>query len=129
MELESFFSLSDHLEKVRQGDKTLEMVSKLVDFEGLRDLLAERLGYGDNRQGGRPPFDPVAMAKILILQSWNNLSDAKTEQMVRRDLLWMDFLGFKLGKATPDENTIRHFRNRLTETKTLPLAHEFSERN
>ena len=36
MELESFFSLSDHLKKVRQGDNTLGMVSKLVDFEGIR---------------------------------------------------------------------------------------------
>lgn len=29
------------------------------------------------------------------------------------------FLGFELGSATPDENTIRHFRNRMTETGTL----------
>ena len=28
----------------------------------------------------------------------------------------------------PDENTIRHFRNRLTETETLPLVHELFER-
>jgi hypothetical protein len=28
-------------------------------------------------------------------------------------------LGFDLGAPTPDENTIRHFRNRLTETGTL----------
>lgn len=31
----------------------------------------------------------------------------------------MRFLGFDLGGPTPDENTIRHFRNRLTETGTL----------
>jgi IS5 family transposase len=31
----------------------------------------------------------------------------------------MRFLSFELGDATPDENTIRHFRNRLTETGTL----------
>ena len=125
MELESFFSLSDHLEKVRQGDNTLEIVEELVDFEGLRGLLTERLGYGDKPQGGRPPFDCVAMAKLLLLQHWNNLSDEKTEYMVRDRLSWMKFLGFKLGRATPDENTIRHFRNRLTETETLPLVHEF----
>ena len=48
MELESFFSLGDHLEKVGQGDNTLAIASQLVDSEGLRDLLTERLGYGDN---------------------------------------------------------------------------------
>ena len=51
MELESFFSLGDHLEKAGQGDNTLGLVSQLVDFEGLRDLLRERLGYGDNPRG------------------------------------------------------------------------------
>lgn len=31
----------------------------------------------------------------------------------------MRFLGFALGGRTPDENTVRHFRNRMTETGTL----------
>ncbi|MFK7942967.1 MAG: transposase [Paracoccaceae bacterium] len=31
----------------------------------------------------------------------------------------MRFLGFDPGTPTPDDNTIRHFRNRLTETGTL----------
>ncbi|GGA02436.1 hypothetical protein GCM10011497_36410 [Elstera cyanobacteriorum] len=32
---------------------------------------------------------------------------------------WRQFLGFLLGDCTPDENTIRHFHNRLPETGTL----------
>src|SRR3546814_3717206 len=39
--------------------------------------------------------------------------------MNRDRLSWMRFLGFALGDRTPDENTIRHFRNRMTETGTL----------
>ncbi|MEM9765254.1 MAG: transposase, partial [Pseudomonadota bacterium] len=39
--------------------------------------------------------------------------------MIHDRLSWMWFLGFDLGAPTPDENTIRHFRNRLTETGTL----------
>ena len=39
--------------------------------------------------------------------------------MIRDRLSWMRFLGFDLGAPTPDEHTIRHFRNRLTETGTL----------
>lgn len=100
----------------------------MVDFKSFRGLLTERLGYGDKPQGGRPPFDCVAMMKLLLLQSWHNLSDEKMEYMVRDRFSWMDFLGFELGKATPDENTIRHFRNHLTETGTLSLVHEFFER-
>jgi IS5 family transposase len=59
------------------------------------------------------------MFKILILQAQHNLSDARTEFMIRDRLSWLRFLGFSLGDRTPDENTIRHFRNRLTETGTL----------
>jgi len=29
------------------------------------------------------------------------------------------FFGFELGGAMPDENTIRHFRNRVSETSPL----------
>ena len=41
------------------------------------------------------------------------------EFMIRDRLSWMRFLGFDLGGPTPDENTIRLFRNKLTETGTL----------
>lgn len=54
--------------------------------------------------------------KLFILQSMNTLSDAKTERMVRRYLSWMLFWVLKFGDAASDENTIRHFRNRLSGT-------------
>ena len=41
---------------------------------------------------------------------------------MRDRLSWMRFLGFNLGDTTPDENTIRHYRNRLVETKTLEIV-------
>lgn len=34
-------------------------------------------------------------------------------------MLWMRFFGFDLGGTMPDENTIRHYRNRLIESGTL----------
>lgn len=59
------------------------------------------------------------MFKILIMQAQHNLSDARTEFMIRDRLSWMRFLGFALDDRTPEENTFRHFRNRMTETGTL----------
>jgi len=59
------------------------------------------------------------MFKALILQAQHNLSDARMEFIVRDRLSWMRFLDFDLGAPTPDENTIRLFRNKLTETGTL----------
>jgi len=39
--------------------------------------------------------------------------------MIRDRLYGMRFFGLDLGAAMPNENTIRHFRNRMTETDTL----------
>ena len=113
------FSLSEHLERLSKDGDPLEVLDATVDFQYFRTWLVEGLGYGDGSKGGRPPFDPVSMFKALILQAQHNLSDAKMEFMIRDRLSWMRFLGFELGGATPDENTIRHFRNRLTEVGTV----------
>ncbi|EXS68797.1 IS5/IS1182 family transposase, partial [Sphingobium sp. Ant17] len=110
MDPKSLFSLNDHLEMLSCHGDPLEILERTVDFEYFRVWLVEGLGYGDGSKGGRPPFDPVAMFKILILQTQHNLSDARMEYMIRDRLSWMRFLGFALGDRTPDENTIRHFR-------------------
>lgn len=119
MDPKSLFSLNDHLEALSEHGDPLEVLNQTIDFEYFRGWLVEGLGYGDGSKGGRPPFDPVAMFKILILQAQHNLSDARTEFMIRDRLSWMRFVGFSLGDRTPDENTIRHFRNKMTETGTL----------
>lgn len=119
MEQRSFFGLSEHLERLSKIGDPLEVLEAAVDFEYFRVWLLEGLGYGDGARGGRPPFDPVSMFKALILQAQHNLSDAKMEFMIRDRLSWMRFLNFDLGGPTPDENTIRLFRNKLTETGTL----------
>ncbi|MBV0914242.1 IS5 family transposase [Anianabacter salinae] len=119
MDQRSFFGLTEQLEALSRHGDPLEVLDATVDFEHFRGWLVEGLGYGDGSKGGRPPFDPVSMFKALILQAQHNLSDARMEFMIRDRLSWMRFLGFDLGAPTPDENTIRHFRNRLTETGTL----------
>ncbi len=119
MEQRSLFGLSEHLERLSKVGDPLEVLEATVDFEYFRGWLVEGLGYGDGAKGGRPPFDPVSMFKVLILQAQHNLSDARMEFMIRDRLSWMRFLRFDLGGPTPDENTIRLFRNKLTETGTL----------
>lgn len=59
------------------------------------------------------------MLKILVLAAQNNVADARMEWLIRDRLSWLRFLGFDLGAATPDANTIRTFRERLTKTGAL----------
>jgi transposase, IS5 family len=59
------------------------------------------------------------MFKILILAAQNDVADARMEYLIRDRLSWLRFLGFDLGAPTPDANTIRLFRERLTEAKAI----------
>lgn len=113
------FGLSDHLKRLSAHGDPLEDLSRLIDFEGFRPTLVAALAYGDGARGGRPPYDPVAMLKVLILAAQNNVSDARMEYLIRDRLSWLRFLGFDLGATTPDTNTIRLFREKLTEAGAL----------
>ncbi|KXV19005.1 hypothetical protein AD932_00170 [Gluconobacter oxydans] len=63
-----------------------------MDFEVFRPELDKALAYSDGSKGGRPPFDPVLMFKILVIQTLNNLSDERTEYLINDRLSFMCFL-------------------------------------
>ncbi len=68
--------------------------------------LEAALRYGDGSKGGRPPFDPVMMFKILVIQAQNNLSDDRAEFLINDRLSFMRFLGLGLSDRVPDAKTI-----------------------
>ena len=121
MKQSGLFGLSDHLKRLSANGDPLETLGRIIDFEGFRPILNNALAYSDGVKGGRPPYDPVAMFKILILAAQNNVSDARMEYLIRDRLSWLRFLGFDLGEATPDANTIRLFRERLTDAKAITV--------
>ena len=114
-----FFSLSEHLLRLSDAGDPLEVLCRCVDFEIFRGTLVKGLKYSDGSLGGRPPYDPVLMFKVLILAAQNNVSDEKMEFLIRDRLSWMRFLGLEPGDRMPDANTIRVFRERLGQRKTL----------
>lgn len=113
------FGLSDQLKRLSDCGDPLETMGWVVDFEVFRPALVKALAYGDGARGGRPPYDPVAMFKVLILAAQNTVSDARMEFLIRDRLSWLRFLGFDLGAPTPDENTIRLFREKLTRAGAI----------
>lgn len=46
-----------------------------TDFEVFRHDLDEGLAHANGSKGSRPPFDPVLMFKILVLQTLHHLSE------------------------------------------------------
>ena len=109
------FDFSDHLARLSATGDPLEALDAHVDFEAFRPVLTEALAYGDRPQGGRPPYDPVTMFKVLVLASMHNLSDERMEFLIRDRFSWLRFLGFQIGEATPDQKTIWLFREKLTQ--------------
>jgi transposase, IS5 family len=98
-----------------------EELGRIVNFEGFHLILNGAMGYGDGNKGSRPPYDPAAIFKILIFATQNNFADARIEYLSRDRLSWLRFLGFDLGSATPDANTIRLFREKLAEAGALQV--------
>ncbi len=89
-----------------------DLVLRLVDFSGLRPVLAQRLGWTSAR--GWCPFDPVSTFLLLgwqLVNSWqrattlNNLSDPRYADYARR-------FGFEEG-VYPTEGGLRHFLTAL----------------
>ena len=113
------FGLSDQLKRLSDCGDPLETMGRVVEFEVFRPALEKALAYGDGAKGGRPPYDPLAMFKVLILAAQNTVGDARMEFLIRDRLSWLRFVGFDLGAVTPDENTIRLFREKLTRAGAI----------
>ncbi len=77
-----FFDVDDRLRRLSDLGDQLEAFRAAVDFEMFRPDLVAALSYSDGAQGGRPPFDPVMMFKILVIQVTNNLSDERAEFLI-----------------------------------------------
>nr|WP_249197414.1 IS5 family transposase [Gluconobacter wancherniae] len=119
MKQSGFFDVEERLARLSGLGDQLEAFSRIVDFEVFRPELEKALAYSDGSKGGRPPFDPVLMFKILVIQTLNNLSDERTEYLINDRLSFMRFLGLGLSDRVPDAKTIWLFRERLTQVGAI----------
>jgi IS5 family transposase len=62
---------------------------------------------------GRRPLCGLLMAKIMILQAINNLSDDMTEFLINDRLSFKRFLGLDVAEKSPDAKTIWLWRERI----------------
>jgi transposase, IS5 family len=115
----SFFDLSDRYEALSAAGDPLERLAGIVDFEVFRGPLVAALRRSVRGKGGRPPFDPVLMFKILVLQALYSLSDEGTEFQIKDRLSFQRFLGLGLDGTVPDATTVWLFRERLVKAKAI----------
>ena len=121
-----FFDIDERLKRLSDLGDQLLAFARVVDFEIFRPELLRALAYSEGAQGGRPPFDPVAMFKILVIQAANTLSDERAEFLINDRLSFMRFLGLSLSDRVPDARTIWLFREKLTKAEAIkPLFERF----
>lgn len=109
------FSMIEHQQEVTGSVKGINQLNSVIDWEMFRPDLEALLGYDtrDARKGGRPPFDPVLMLKILVLQKYHGLSDDQTEFQIMDRFSFMQFLGLQPGDNVADAKTIWDFKQLL----------------
>lgn len=83
----------------------LDVLDELIDWS-LIDSLLQRL---------RGDYCPLSLLKMLLLQTWHNMSDDRIAAALRRDLVFIRFCGFSLDGNKPDGTTLGRFRNRLVK--------------
>jgi IS5 family transposase len=102
---------ADHVVGVggsRRKDRLAE-IEALMDWRSVARLLAP---LRPSRMG-RPPYPPLVLFKVLLLQRWYGLSDEAVEDALADRLSFRRFAGLSLEEAVPDASTLCRFRNDL----------------
>ena len=114
-----FFDTQERLRALSAAGDPLERLSAAVDFGLFRAELEAALRRSDRSKGGRPPYDPVLMFRVLVLQTLYTLSDEQTGYQLRDRLSFMRFAGLALHEPVPDATTIWLFREQLTKAGAI----------
>lgn len=109
------FSAIEHEQAVAAKSTGVLKLRDVIPWESFRPLLEELTGYAtrDWKKGGKPPFDPVLMFKVLVLQKFHGLSDDATEEQIFDRTSFKSFLGLRIGDLIPDAKTIWDFKQRI----------------
>jgi transposase, IS5 family len=114
-----FFDAEERLRALSAAGDPLERLASAVDFELFRVELDAALRRSDRTKGGRPPYDPVLMFKVLVLQTLYTLSDDQTEYQLKDRLSFMRFVGLVLYEPVPDAKTVWLFREQLVRAGAI----------
>ena len=101
------FGVSLGYKRLKKLGDRLEPISNLIDWDKLGEFFVRISNVG------RPPYDPVLMIKMMVLQSWYGISDEELEYQVADRISFQKFLGFP--KEIPHFTTYWKFKERTTQ--------------
>jgi transposase, IS5 family len=115
MQQGGFFEIEDCYARLDAAGDPLSKLDSVMDWSGL-ELLMRGITFdrdSNGGKGGRPPLCGLMMAKILILQACNNLSDERAEFLINDRLSFKRFLGLGVNDKSPDAKAIWLWRERV----------------
>lgn len=86
-----------------------------INWHRIKKIL-EPLDPSRRNVAGRDSYEPFKMFKIMLIQSWYDLSDPEMEFYLKTNLLFMHFCQFSITESKPDHSTICRWRNRFAES-------------
>jgi len=109
------FDVDDAYARVDACGDPLAKLQAMINWNGLEKLM-NGITFdvdGNGGKGGRKPLCGLMMAKIMILQACNNLSDDRVEFLINDRLSYKRFLSLGLSQKAPDAKTIWLWRERI----------------
>lgn len=123
-----FFDADNRLAQLSRLGDPLEVLACTIPWEDFAELLGGVHEKERKSNAGRKPFDPLLMFKVLVLQTYYNLSDEQVEYQIRDRLSFMRFLGLQIEDRVPDAKTVWLFRERLKALELIePLFERFGD--
>jgi IS5 family transposase len=111
----SLFDNENILSALSKHGDPLERLNQSIEWKQFRVPLHKAFKKDRLSNAGRPPYDYLKMFKILILQELYNLSDSQTQFQILDRYSFKRFVGISPEDTVPDEKTIWHFREYLSE--------------
>ena len=109
----NLFDYHERMAVLAQRGGAMDRLNEVIDWSIFRVKLQKLAGHKFSPAGGRPPWEPVLMFKVLVLQKFHGLSDEQTELQILDRMSFQRFLGLDVGDDVPDATTIWLFKERL----------------
>jgi transposase, IS5 family len=97
----------------------LHQIDTLIDWACLEKELYKVCKRSIQDAAGRPAYAPLILFKMMLLQTWYNLSDMGVEDIVNDTLSANAFCGLRVEDTVPDHSTLSRFRSELSEKRAL----------
>ena len=108
----------NYIEKRTRRSVFFRQIDEIIDWY-LFEKEIDKVYKKGQSVDGRPSYRGIVLFKMMLLQTWYNLSDPAVEDMVNDSLGAMRFCQLELEDDVPDHSTLSRFRKELVEKKAF----------